>query len=278
MFNQKFEYYEMGHRHYHNHYEIYYLLSGERYYFIKDRSYHVKSGDIVLINKNDLHHTSNANDLCHEKIMIYFKEEYIRNLFNPTMLINLFSIFEHKNHIIRLNITDQELVQRLLLKLLDEYNSFKSSGEEFEEYKQEKLFHLKIMLTEFLYILKKIRKNQKEDFKHTSPLHKTISDIAQYITQNYEGNIKLTSIANDFSLNPCYLSSMFKEITGFSLIEYLNLTRIKEAKNLLNHSDLNITEISERVGFNTLSHFGRTFKKYNNISPSQYRKIHFSKN
>ncbi|SIQ92359.1 AraC family transcriptional regulator [Halanaerobium kushneri] len=286
---QKFkESYEMENRHYHNHYELYYLLSGERYYFIKDRSYHVRSGDLVLINKNALHHTSNANGFQHEKIMIYFKEEYISSLFNPEKMIDLFSIFQHQSNIISLDIKNQEIIKQLLLKLLAEYNSFKlavknnsqqiMTDQITSDSKKENEFHLKIMLAELLYRIKKIRKSENRDFKHTSSLHKTISDIAKYIGQNYENEISLGSTADRFSLNPCYLSTKFKEISGFSFIEYLNLIRLKEAKKLLKESDLNITEISEAVGFNTLSHFGRMFKKHNDLSPSKYRKVNSRKN
>ncbi|SFM10607.1 AraC-type DNA-binding protein [Halanaerobium salsuginis] len=279
-FNQS---YEMESRHYHNHYELYYLLSGERNYFVKDRSYHIRSGDLILINKNDLHHTSNANDYHHEKIMIYFKEEYIKNLFNWEMMIDLFSVFNHKSNMIRLNIANQEIVEELLLKLLAEYSDYQKvlkdhqnnivENELLKEASQRKLFHLKIMLTELLYKLKEIIKDESADFMHSNPLHKTISDIAGYINKNYQHEIRLNDLADEFSLNSCYLSSKFKEITGFSLIEYLNLIRLKKAKELLINSKLSITKISEKVGFNTLSHFGRIFKQYNNLSASNYRKL-----
>ena len=49
--------FNMASKHYHDHFEIYYLVNGERYYFIENRTYHVKKGDIVLINKYLLHRT-----------------------------------------------------------------------------------------------------------------------------------------------------------------------------------------------------------------------------
>ncbi len=273
--------YEMNNRHYHNHYELYHLLSDERHYFVKDRSYHVKSGDIVLINKNYLHRTFNAASYRHEKIMIYFKENFITDLFRKGKTTDLFTIFQQNSNVIRLNIKDQELIQSILFKILDEYNKSTQKDNKMNISNYNKtgilnkdiLFHIKILLTELLYSLKKINEKEKEDFKHTSSLHKRISDIAQYINKNYQKDINLSSTANNFSLNPYYLSSLFKKITGFSFIEYLNLVRIKEAKKLLNTTNLYITEVSEEVGFNTLSHFGRVFKKYNDISPSKYRKF-----
>ena len=63
----------MPDNHYHDNYEIYYLLSGERYYFIKDRTYHIDRGDIVLINMYDMHRTINFKTESYERILINFK-------------------------------------------------------------------------------------------------------------------------------------------------------------------------------------------------------------
>ena len=64
----------MASNHYHHYYEIYYQLSGERYYFIKDRSYYLTKGNIVLINSYDLHKTLHAGEIgrasCRERVYV----------------------------------------------------------------------------------------------------------------------------------------------------------------------------------------------------------------
>lgn len=68
--------FDMRGHHFHDYYEIYYLRSGERNYFIKDNIYRVTKGDLVFINENDLHQTTgNGVPPAHERIVIYFRKE-----------------------------------------------------------------------------------------------------------------------------------------------------------------------------------------------------------
>ena len=79
-------------------------------------------------------------------------------------------------------------------------------------------------------------------------------------------------LAETFYISPFYLSRIFKEITGFTIINYLNLTRIREAR-LLTDTDLKIVDIAESIGFESLTHFDRTFKKIMKLTASKYRKM-----
>lgn len=67
--------FNMPHKHIHEEYEIYYLIDGERYYFIENQIFHVKKGSLVFINRNQIHQTGQYNDSHHERIVIELKEE-----------------------------------------------------------------------------------------------------------------------------------------------------------------------------------------------------------
>ena len=95
--------------------------------------------------------------------------------------------------------------------------------------------------------------------------------IMKYIDENYETRITLKTIADKYSFNTTYLSSYFKENTGVNIFEYLLKVRIENAKKLLKNSNLQINEISEKVGFSEYRYFCRTFKKEVGIPPQQYR-------
>lgn len=81
-------------------------------------------------------------------------------------------------------------------------------------------------------------------------------------------------MAGEFYLSPLYLSNLFKKQTGETLIVSLNRTRIRYAKYLLLTTDAPLQEISQAVGFQDYSYFGRMFKKITKESPEHFRKSH----
>ena len=101
--------------HYHDDYEIYYLLEGERFYFVKDRIYHVKKGDVVIINKNVIHRTSNVAAPEHTKIMTHFKEPYIAEFAGVIQDMDIYSCFSSAACLLRLDLKEQLRVEELLV-------------------------------------------------------------------------------------------------------------------------------------------------------------------
>ncbi len=98
-----------------------------------------------------------------------------------------------------------------------------------------------------------------------------VAKAVSYISQHYSENISIPQIADSVALHPIYLNKLFKLSTGKTLSDYLNFHRIEKAKELLRNTDLSLTAISERLGYNDARSLIRFFKKYNTISPSEYR-------
>lgn len=82
----------------------------------------------------------------------------------------------------------------------------------------------------------------------------------------------LESLGREFHLSPYYLAHLFKDITGYSIKNYHLLCRIAATRELLETTDLSITDICERVGFADMSSLSRYFKREMGCTPSQYRK------
>jgi len=80
-------------------------------------------------------------------------------------------------------------------------------------------------------------------------------------------------LAEKFYLSPYYICKIFKESTGFTFIEYLNKMRVKEAQKLLRAKGSTVLGISEKVGFGSVSNFGRVFKEISGVSPLNFRKL-----
>ena len=105
--------------------------------------------------------------------------------------------------------------------------------------------------------------------KYTNP---HIKAALLYIHQNLSEPLSLHTVSNAISLNPSYLSDLFKREAGINFNDYINLQRIKTAQKLLKNSSLSIQEISEQCGYKKFSYFSTCFKKITGQTASDYRR------
>lgn len=248
--------------HYHAYYEIYYMLSGKRLYFIRDRSYAVEQGDLVFIPKHELHKTMHAGEAAHERVIIHFDDATVEK-WSSEHFGYLLSSFRQDSPIIRLPLSEQNRVEQLIRQLLSEIE-IKPTGYELIPGPA---------ITELLLIA--ARYVEQHDFapmQHETPMHAKITEVVRHINTSYAEPLRLGDLSERFFISSYYLSRMFKEITGFAFSDYVVLTRIKEAQRLLRDSDSSISEIAVAVGFENFSHFGKMFKKIARQSPRDYRK------
>ncbi|WP_169086044.1 helix-turn-helix domain-containing protein [Paenibacillus sp. PL91] len=98
------------------------------------------------------------------------------------------------------------------------------------------------------------------------------SQIVEHVLHNLDDmNISLTSISLAFDINPTYLSRFFKEQTGENLVDFVNKRRVDKVKSLLAETNQAIQDIAEQCGFASSQSLLRVFKKYEGITPGQYR-------
>ena len=90
--------------------------------------------------------------------------------------------------------------------------------------------------------------------------------------KNYANPITLQELSASVSMSPKYFCRFFSEMTHQTPVDYLNRQRIEEACLQLAATDDSITEIAYRNGFNDLSYFIRTFKKYKGMTPGKYKR------
>lgn len=110
-------------------------------------------------------------------------------------------------------------------------------------------------------------------FEHIpSKNNELVKKAIQYISQNFAETLTLEAVANQVHLNPAYFSTMFKQSTGSSFKEYLNMVRIEESKRLLANTDYSLIDIAVATGFEDQSYFSKVFKKFTGLTPKQYRK------
>ena len=98
--------------------------------------------------------------------------------------------------------------------------------------------------------------------------------ILRFIDENYcKDSICITLIADAVEITPTYLSHLFKENTGESVMRYIEQRRMEKAKQLLGETSLTVNEIALQTGFTNSAVLIRTFKKINGITPGQYRQV-----
>lgn len=98
-----------------------------------------------------------------------------------------------------------------------------------------------------------------------------ITKAKQYIEEHHTEEISLGQVASAVHTSTFYFCKLFKRITGVNFTEYVSRVRAEKAKNLLLNPNLRISEIAYAVGFQSLTHFNRIFKKIVGQSPTEYR-------
>ena len=98
-----------------------------------------------------------------------------------------------------------------------------------------------------------------------------IEKAKDYIEKNYYRDINMAVVSNYVSLNYSYFSSVFNKLVGMNFSDYLNFIRVQKSKILLKNIDYKIHEISDMVGYKNSKHFTKNFKKFEKITPMEFR-------
>jgi AraC-like DNA-binding protein len=248
--------------HFHSTYEVYYLKSGKREFFIKDRTLVVDEGDIVIISPNILHRTTDAESPEHEKLIINIHESHMLSAdgsYDPILR----PLFEEEYLVIPCSFHDRISFEALASRMIKEILNKKSG---YGMYAETLALQLLVLCCRYF------QENAVKTPESPSPMHERISEIVRYINNHCTEEISLHLVAERFFISPYYLSRFFKEATGFTFVEYVNSVRVKEAKKLLEGSSLKVNLIARRVGFGRITHFGRVFRAVTGNAPLYYRK------
>lgn len=107
--------------------------------------------------------------------------------------------------------------------------------------------------------------------QHENSEPPVITRAKAFIEQNHSEDLSLGGVARAVNTSTFYFCKMFKKATGMNFTEYVSRVRIEKSKNLLLNPNLRVSEIAYEVGFQSLTHFNRVFKKITGQSPTEYR-------
>lgn len=251
----------MEFQHFHQFYELCILLDQSANHLIEGDIYDIQCLDIVALRPSILHKTQYPHGLPKKRLIINFtfpKEiEGLNSDFRA-----LFSIFEKPIPIYRF----EGNYKNSIYKILNEIFVLTKTQSEISNL----LIHNK-----FLEFLTKIYlyQDQNKYVMHSSEdnLTNKIYSITSYIHEHYQEELSLEFLSKQFYISSYYLCHQFKKITCFTLNNYIQMTRIRNAQQLLLSSTMKVTEIAAACGFSSFSQFNRTFNKYCGTSPTKFR-------
>ena len=237
--------------HFHSAVEFFFLCNGKASYLIDTKSIIIEKGDLLIIPTNTIHNSNAINNNKRERILFYLSEHYINNVLGKNTFDLTKPLFFH--------FEDKSKIEKTIYKILDEYNGLNNN------------ILINSLLCEFLIYLS--RENSISTLlMEQKILSSPMSNILSYIKENYNKQITLSSVANEFHFNPSYLSRAFKENTGISFTKYVNKYRVVNAIKMLSENNKSITDIALLNGFSSLNNFCKVFKSNVGVSPLAYKK------
>ncbi len=257
--NAKFSHHRVTNRrkftgiHYHDSYELYYLVSGETKYFIGDEIFTVKKDNFVFVPKGMFHKTDSETCLHNERILISFDD----SLFDSS---NLYILDELKKTRI-MSIPESKI--NTLTSIMYNLEQESEKEDEYSDY----LF--KLYTLELLALLCRFKHKPKRKIEGSEKL---IHDISEYISKNFDKNISLSALSGMFSVSESHLCRKFKDISGIGINEYITYVRILNAEKLLKSKKYSITDVALMCGFNDSNYFSTVFKKVKGITPLKFSK------
>jgi AraC-like DNA-binding protein len=250
--------------HFHSVFEIYFAQTGGLKYFVDNRIYPVEKNDLFIFNHLDLHRIDISPGMRYDRYYIVFNPNYVKDL--CTSSTDLLECFLNRNpnfcHRIHLSQKQAELYMSLFKKAQKHYNS-RLYGDDV---------YRKLALTEVLIFINRLYRDNDcsipgcNDTKYTR-----IKPVLSHINENLQQKLSLDRLANRFYISKYHLCKIFKEVTGFTVNEYIIYRRIILASELLRRN-LPVSNVSEMTGFQNDCHFITTFKKFAGITPKQYAK------
>ncbi|WP_173120220.1 helix-turn-helix domain-containing protein [Paenibacillus qinlingensis] len=263
-------------KHAHEHLQLCYMMSGSCLHVTNGRSYVLTKGDIFSIPPYQEHRLELRESMDFVLFQIDFMPHAINEGLRDLTRMQTFVDFAY----IRPLISQEDLIPKMALPpniQSSVENVLQVMRNEWDEMEDGYQLAIKAELLKLLVITGRQyarysetqgQQEQREVLFHREAFHKAIA----YMESQYHEDLNLEDVANIAYMSPSYFSSMLRLVKGKSYIELLSAIRMQVAMELLRDSDLNVTEIASRVGYNHISHFNRMFKKLTGVTPRDFRK------
>lgn len=234
--------------HYHENIELLCFIHGNGIVTCGTTQIQVNEGDTVIVNADVLHSIKATSPLLRYHCLIVDK-----------MFCENFHIYTSNIYI--KNIISDHYVNSLFNKIS-------------VEMEDEKLYYKSVVKASSIDLMVHLCRNYVEsrnNLSDDSSNNKIIlaKKAIDYIKNNFSQDISIDNICSDIGFSKYYFCRVFKEITGKTVVDYINFLRCDYARKLLTTGKYNVSEIAEISGFKNLSYFSKTYKKYMGNLPSE---------
>lgn len=250
-------------------YELISVTQGILHINSGDREYHVGPGEFVILFPGECHYGTSPSEGPLSFYWVHFYldagDTQLQKHSDETELLSLFQDTEKEYYILpdsgQLSADCRTNV--LFTQLLDLAKRFGFSATRQCSY----------ALSTLLLELTNECLSKYQFLSLPGKLPQGLSDVLGWLSINYDTALSVNAIAEKFGYHPSYLTSLFKKYTGQTVTEYINRQRIHASLNLLVSTPrISLEEISEQVGFSDAKYFMRLFKRYEGVTPTNYRK------
>ena len=245
--------------HYHDELEFLLVYEGRFICTVYDKEYIAEAGDVIFINSRVPHSTYRVTS-CRTALLQFRESEFSDT--EVTKIVKYSMRFQSQVYYPIMVFTDSSL-----FATIDEIHRENSAKDKSYE-----IFVRAAILRILGTLYRRGILSDGEQLYRTREVQKVLP-ILSYINTNYSENITLEQASERLGFDQSYFCRIFKIATGATFTEYLNFVRICKAENMLLKTHDSILDISERVGFSSVSYFNRIFKRYRNCSPRFYRTV-----
>lgn len=241
------------------HHELFLVAGGKGYITLEDKKYSVKKGMLFYFKPNVLHSIESDLENSLKFLSVHFSFVHVNYYDKKWSLAEESKAMNFNNM--------QELKDYYPI-----FNTFRKLVETWDVKLPSYEFISKIILQQLIFEIQDNLKRQTANYATTIKIKK----IIKYMNEHINSVVTLTSLSEIVTLSPTYLSRIFKESTGYSVIEFFNKMKIDKAKELISEGDKKIKEVSELLGFKDEFYFSRLFKKVEGVSPREFysRNVH----
>lgn len=258
--------------HNHDYFEMVYVYQGSFENCMPNNQFTLHQGDILLLNPNVLHSVfrRSTDDLVFN-IMISKQlfQEYLANILEDNRMFSyFFSDYLYHN----------TKMERYLYFQNSNNPEVKESMElMIREFFSRELNASSMVLSSLIALFARLSRSYQEENKlavYKSDHNRVMYQIVTYINEHF-ADVTLNQLAEHFQYSPGYLSKLLRK-SGKSFSQLLLECRLNKAAYYLKHTDLPISEIIEKVGYQNRVHFYRLFKEAYHVTPTNYRKNSFT--